>query len=286
MENDNKRNPIVNWIKWRIEKNKNVIIIVNGATGSGKTYTCINAANKVAQKMETHFSIKNNMAFKFSELLKKTELKINQKPGTCFIFEEVGAFGGGASSRQWQSKANMFFNSFLQTTRHRQQVLFMTTPFFTFLDSASRKLCHMQVDMVNINFKSKLSYARPFVLQVNSKTGKIYFKLLRIRVDGTTTKLSIWTNKLPPQDMIDIYEKIKNKYTTQLTQTIKDLDDTPTNKICEKKIDEKMIFEQIKNKIPTKVIMNVWGCAQRTVERYKQKYRQTLTDTPTDTIHA
>ena len=61
------------------------------------------------------------MDFNFKDLLKKMQLPQNQKPGTPFIFEEVGSFESGASARAWQSQANKFFFSFMQTSRHRNQ---------------------------------------------------------------------------------------------------------------------------------------------------------------------
>lgn len=105
-------NPLIRWIVKRIGKNKNVIMIINGPTGSGKTYAALRLAYDSSQELGTTFNIKNNVGFTFPELLKKTELPENQNPGTCFVFEEVGAAGGGASSREWQSQANKFFFSF------------------------------------------------------------------------------------------------------------------------------------------------------------------------------
>jgi len=213
-------NPILLWIKNRIERNKNAIIIINGPTGSGKTYAALDLGYKCAKMFETHFSIETNVGFRFEELLEKTLLPENTKPGTPFIFEEVGAFGGGAAARSWQSKANQFFFSFMQTTRHRQQILIMTCPHFSFLERGARSLVHMQMEMDHINFSNSTSVLRPYRVQVNNRTGKFYFKYLRVKKGGKTLKFNRLILNMPTKSLVDPYEVVKNRYTTELNRKI------------------------------------------------------------------
>ena len=110
------------WVEKKIKKNKNAIIIFNGETGSGKSYACLKFAVDLSKRLETLFTVKGNMAFKFSNLLKKTKMPKNNKPGTVFLLEEIGAFDSGAAAREWQSEANKFFFSFLQTSRYKRQL--------------------------------------------------------------------------------------------------------------------------------------------------------------------
>ena len=216
-------NHIVNWTVKRIKKNKNAIIVINGQTGSGKTYVGLQLAHEIAQAMGTEFSVNNNVDFSFIGLLKKTMREENSKPGTCFLFEEVGAYGGGASARDWQSKANRFFWSFLQTTRHRNQVLIFTCPMFSFLDSGARVLCHMQIMMLGIDYKNQVSITRPYLLQVNTRTGKIYFKLMRY-YDKRGIEILIEGQRIhKPNDKILLeYEIMKEQFTGSLNQSIID----------------------------------------------------------------
>lgn len=213
--------PVIKYIHWRIfKKNRNFIIIFCGPTGSGKTYAALDLAERLSEKFNTPFSIKGNVDFRFDNFVKKTMLPQNKEKGTCFVFEEVGAVGGGASSREWQSKSNLFFNSFLQTTRHRNQVLIMTTPLFSFLDIASRKLCHMVCEMVGIDEKQNKSYCKALLLQTNVRTGKVYNKRLRFYHNKKKTALKIWTRYLPKDNTIKEYEKLKTEYTKELNERI------------------------------------------------------------------
>lgn len=214
----NNVNPIVSWIKWRIKKNKNAIIVINGPTGSGKTYCGLNLAEDVGKELNTPFSVENNVDFKFTELLRKTMQPGNKKAGTVFLFEEVGAMGGGASSREWQGELNKMFFSFMQTTRHRRQVLIMTCPSFSFLEKGARTLVHMQIEMQNIDFNTKIAYAKPYVIQVNPRTSKFYYKFLRMRGGMGAIRLNRVGFNLPSKNITATYELAKTNFTDNLNK--------------------------------------------------------------------
>lgn len=210
--------PIIEWGCDRVKKNKNAIIIVNGPTGSGKTYFALALALEFANKLGTKFTVDTNMDFNFIKLLEKTMNPELDMPGVPFLFEEVGAAGSGSSARQWQSQANIFFNSFAQTSRHRNQIFIMTSPYFSNLDTGVRKLCHLQLEMKGINYRNKISYAKPYFIQVNSRTGKIYFKYPRISFRGHKIKIKQIAMKKPDDEICRQYEILKTKYTTELNK--------------------------------------------------------------------
>ena len=140
------------WVISRIRKNQNAIIIFNGGTGSGKSYAGIRCALDLSREMGTNFSIEKNLAFKFTDLLIKMGLPGNEHPGTIFVMEEVGSFGSGAASREWQSQANKFFFSFMQTSRHRNQVLLLNCPSFHYLEKGTRQLVHFLFSVTHIYY--------------------------------------------------------------------------------------------------------------------------------------
>lgn len=215
-----KANPLIEWLVWRIKRQKNAIIAIVGPTGSSKSYDAITLAYSVAKRFDTHFTIADNLDFKFEGLIKKTMLPENSKPGTPFIFEEVGSIVSGASSREWQSKLNKFFFSFMQTTRHRQQILIFTTPHFAFLDKGVRNLCHLLIETQKIDFSKRLAYVKVYTLQTNMKSGKTYYKFLRFINHGEKGKLKYLAIAYPPDDLVKDYEKVKTEYTTELNQSI------------------------------------------------------------------
>lgn len=287
MEKANKQlsklHPAIAWIKKRvIKQNKNCIIVINGATGSGKTYAALSIAYQLSQELDTNFSIKENMDFNFSKFVEKTMLPINKKPGTCFVFEEVGATGGGASSREWQSKANILFNSFLQTTRHRNQILIMTCPYFSFLDISSRKLVHIQMDMKYINFKTKNAVAKPYFTQVNTRTGNIYFKLLRYIINNETIILNGWIIKHPPEHLVKEYEIEKEKFTDALNKKITTSLEGNGRYIPTSKLDDDIIDSLGKNGYTNQEIADKLSVSLRTIQRHSSKIKDNELDKKED----
>ncbi len=265
-----KGDPIVKWAVGRIKKNKNVIIIINGATGSGKTYAGLDLANDISKEVGTNFNVKENVAFRFESLIKKTKIPINTKPGTPFLFEEVGAVGSGSAARSWQSKLNQMFFSFLQTTRARNQILIFTCPMFSYLEKGARSLVHMQLEMLHINPATKRSYSKPYILQTNSRTGKIYFKFLRLNIKGLKYAYKRHATKLPPQEIIEPYELAKEKF-------LKELDEYMMNggkkdkQQSRKQFDDDYFLFLYKQDLKLEEIANQMGWSLKTIQRHKKE---------------
>ncbi len=269
-------NRIINWTCIRIGKNKNAIILICGETGGGKTYAAIELGLECAEVWNSNFTMKDNVAFDFKSLLKKTKLPQNiNKPGTAYIFEEVGAVGSGASSRAWQTKLNKFFVTFMQTARHKNQILIMTTPVFGFLDRGVRVLCHMLMQTSHINFRTRQSYVIPYEGQVNAKTGKEYWKKLRYIKDGRKHRLDFQGIRHPPQDMVDEYEIMKTEFTKSLEKDIlkgnKEVISKPKCKIDG--IDESRYQFYVDKGYKMKRIAELEGVSLSTVKRFKLKFK-------------
>ena len=271
------KQPLIGWIVWRIKKNKNFIGVINCSTGSGKSYAGLKLCLDISKILGSNFTVKDNVDFSFIGLLKKTKLPQNTKAGTCFLFEEVGAMGGGGAGREWQSKANKFFTSFLQTTRHKRQILIFTFPQFNFLDSIARALVHMQMIMQGIDFKKKVSYLKPYLIQTNDRTGKMYFKLLRFTIEGVRHKLTSQRMGLPPEDMIKEYEKMKVAFTDKLDNEI--IDDEMKQQEKEKKkkqrrdrlLNAEIISPMFKEGKTNKEIARITGKSVEAIKYWKRK---------------
>lgn len=266
------QNPFIVWVEKRIQRNKNCIIMINGGTGSGKTYGALDFAIKLSKQLDTHFSVTENMDFNFKDLLKKMQLPTNEKPGTVFLFEEVGAVGGGASYREWQSKANSFFHSFMQTSRHKNQILMMTTPQFAYLQKGVRELTHLQITMKSINPQNKTSTGKPFILQTNPISGKVYFKYLRVRYKGMPLKVKEITFNLPPKDLLKEYEQLKTKFTNNLNKSMM-VDDEPKSKTAKSTVDmEKLLAYKAKGMNKTEMAA-LFGVSTKTIQRRMSQAR-------------
>ena len=256
------------WIRKRIDKNKNALIIFNGGLGSGKSYGSLCLAHDISKIFGTHFTIKDNLDFDFIGILKKMQMEKNAPAGTAFVLEEVGSMGSGAGAREWQSKANKLFNSFMQTSRHRRHIFIMNCPSFNSLDVVSRRLCHLRFEAVGIDYGKKISVFKPFFLQTNYDTGKIYQKYKRFEIDGMTRVMNRMAFTLPPRDMIREYEQAKSQFTTDLNKEIIRIDDQKKSTKPQLKNRAKVVYALLDAGKNTKEIGEMVGVTRRQVQYY------------------
>jgi len=268
-------NPVLVWIANRIKKNKNAIIVVNGSTGSGKSYASIELARQVAATLGTNFTISNNLDFHFTNLLRKMMLPENKKAGTPFVFEEVGSFSSGSSSREWQSEANKFFFSFMQTSRHKNQILIFNCPQFSFLEKGARSLVHMQLEMEGIDYNRSVAFARPYRVQINSRSGQFYFKYLRCIHDGMQFKFKRLELQMPPADMVKEYEQLKTRFTGQLNMSIikKTQKEVTTKRDPKVKVNDKALQKLIDKGLNAPQMAAIMGVSTRSIVRHRNKLR-------------
>jgi hypothetical protein len=257
-------------------------LIVNGSTGSGKSLCSLKLAEQISESQGTNFNVSDNVSFTFESMLRKMTLEQNDKPGTCYVFEEVGSVGSGSSAKEWQSSANKLFSSFMQTSRCLRQVLIMNTPSFSFLDNSSRKMVHVQLVMKSINFKRKISYAKPYLVSSDAREDKLYFKYLRFPHEGRMLKLTIQSFELPSEAVMVSYDAEKTKFVRELNQSIlKEFEDRKNkkeNKAQEneelEKQKEQMVVMQNQGMSSIEIAVRL-GCSQRKVQYYlKEKELQ------------
>lgn len=200
------------YIKQRISKNKNFLCAITGPTGSGKTYSSL----RLAEILDEEFN-KDRIVFtpkEFINLLNNGDLK----SGSVIVFDEAGV---SLNNRAWQSIANNLIQYVLQTFRHKNYIVLFTAPDFSFIDKASRKLFHSYMETKGINFTKKKCMLKPFMLQINQRTGDIYFKYLTVVMPGQKeSKITSLSVGLPSKDLIKAYEEKKKEFTQSLNEDI------------------------------------------------------------------
>src|SRR3990167_9289035 len=210
-ENRNK-SPFLEYIRRRISNNKNFLCCIVGATGSGKSYSAL----RLCQSLDPSFDIERCVLHPLDLLRLINSGKY--KPGTPMMVDEAGIM---INSRAWQSVQNKLFNYLLQSFRHKNFILFFTSPTFDFIDSASRKLFHSIIETKHIDKSRNVCINKPYLLQTNGISGKIYRKYLRI-IDERYGKIPLkrLALGLPSKDLIFAYEKKKEEFTTKLYKEI------------------------------------------------------------------
>lgn len=254
-----------NYIKWRTAKQKNFLCTCIGQTGSGKSYTNLKAMEILNPHKKPEDIIKNTCfsGLEFLERLNSGELK----RGDCLTWDEVGI---GLSSKDWQSMSNKLINFILQTFRHLGLVVFFNTPSFSFIDASSRRLFHSIWETVGINYVNERCEVKPLLLQVDSRTGKVYFKYLRVNDDkhGQIPVKRLYLS-LPSKELRVLYEAKKKKFTTKLSESIlEELQELEAKKGKSKPLTERQqeVLDLISSGLTTKQVASKLGVSREAIQ--------------------
>lgn len=210
----------VRWIKKRIDNNLNFVALFTGETGVGKSWSAI----EMAREIDPEFDSVKQVAFSFAGLMRiinkfnnKTDGELYKKKYKVVIFDEAQT---DVNRRNWQSKANKFLNFVLSTFRHQNIIVFFTTPYEDYIDSAAIKLFHAKFECRGWNKKTKTSLLRPKILQYNPQQKKMYYHSLHVITKTGVKKMMFWKIKCPSKELTDPYEAEKFAFTNALNMKI------------------------------------------------------------------
>lgn len=190
----------------RIRHNRNAMILAAGDTGSGKSYACL----RFSTKLDKNFNA-DMVQFKAKDFLKMVNK--DYPPGTAMVFDEVGV---AMNARSWQSKLNKMLSYVLQTFRFKNYIVFFTVPDLSFVDVHARKMFHYIMESKGIDHKAKVSKWSFKRVQVNRRTGDIYYKAIRYITDDGMAVAPMIKLKLAHGGLINAYEKKRAQYIKEL----------------------------------------------------------------------
>lgn len=201
------------YILGRISRNKNFIAAVTGPTGSGKSYSCL----KLGETLDPEFSIVN-ICFTPKEFMDLVNGKTKKlKRGSVIVWDEMQVSMGHLDYQSIQAKS---INYILQTFRHRNFILLISTPHLSFINASARKLLHSIMETVSIDKDKKLVCLKPLLIQCNQRTGDLYFKYLRVATSQGAAPLKRLRVGLPSKELLVAYEAKKDAFTQKLNEDI------------------------------------------------------------------
>lgn len=225
----------IRYIKQRIKKNLNMIIVITGKTGSGKSWSSLS----LGEMLDPDFSIER-VIFKAKGLMNLVN-RGNLKAGSVIVWEEAGI---DLSSKSWQSTTNKIINFLIQSFRHKNFILILNAPYSDFVDSTTRKLFHAEFQTVSTNLKKKKVTVKPKLLQYNASLKKWYYHYLKVKIpDIGTVKIRRFAIPKPSEELIQAYERAKTNYTTNLNLEIEE----KLNNLDKK--DKKIILKPLEQKV-------------------------------------
>lgn len=265
-----KKEPIViSYIKDRIHnKNKNFVMIFVGPTGSGKSYSAL----RLAEMLDPSFDI-SRVCFKakdFMDVVNGLTESGEEVSGKVILWDE---FGVEHNAREFMTISNRVINYFFQTSRHLNLIVLMSVPLLSFIDSATRKLCHSVAEMQGINTQKKTASVKVKMIQTNVLTGKEYPKYLRYKKNGKSYKCSKLKFKLPSPKILNEYEKKKKDFTSQLNKDIMEklLKTKASDIFTDTQTDYLELYKKFKGNVPK--IAEYVGTSKQNVYKHLRKAR-------------
>jgi hypothetical protein len=193
----------------RLDKHKNVIMIVHGETGEGKSYL----AMALAEKMDKNFSVKNVIFW--DNLDEFVDLVKGLPPRSWIVVDDAGAL---LDAREFMTAINKMMSYVLEMFRFKQICIIFTTPNRMMLDKNARRVSHYLV------FQKGWGYAAVYRQKMNYR-GDIY-PLFLFHFDGV---------KKPSEKLCKEYEKKKATAFSKMLETYKG---TPSQEKEDEEIEE------------------------------------------------
>ena len=255
------------WIRHRIKNNKNVLLITVGGTGTGKSYSNL----RILEDVDNTFDI-NRVAFKPEGFMAITDSGILKKKGAGILYDDAGVT---LNSKNWYEISNKMVNYYLQIARADNQILAFNTPDISFLDSSARKLFHMILITVGIDYERKTVRLKPKFLQINKTTGKVYAKYLIVKKGkgyGSRRKIRMIDVPMPSPELIKAYESKKKVFIRGLKRQI--IDAISMKNLKELTDKQFLIWNAKKAGITKEQIAERMGVSVRTVYKHEESIKK------------
>lgn len=259
-----------------IKRNKNVLCVTTGQTGSSKSYQDL---KKAESWYEYYFKEKfppENICFSVAEIMRRLSSG-KLKRGELLIFEEAGANLG---SLDFQTRVSKLFTYVLQSFRSLNVGILFNLPYLTMLNKQARMLVHVHFVTSGIDFNKKVSKAKAYFRQINPTTGKVYPKFMRIKNGRGSVKVSKFTFDLPTKELLDTYEQKKFKFVHEMSVDFSaELDKIERDKLRKMERDdlterERKVLDMTEQGMTLKEIAEIFGVSFQCIGKSLQNARE------------
>lgn len=192
------------WVRKRISRNQDLLCLVVGPRGSGKSYSAL----ELAQSFDRTFTV-DRVFFSVADFV---DLLVNGnlQRGQAVILDDAGLF---MNSRTWRDIGNQLMSIVSQSFRYRGLLTFITVPQADFIDRQSRNMANLLMEATKEQgiFKVKVPEQNPF------KPGEYVFKYPRVGILNQARRTVYQPLKtirfdLPPADLTDAYENKRQTF--------------------------------------------------------------------------
>lgn len=232
------------WYKRLHDYNQNLVLLIVGGTGTGKTYTAL----KLAETLDPEFSV-DKICFSIRDFFLHMKNRENLGRGSVLVLDEIGV---DVDSRGAMTVQNRVSTEFFEIFRKLNLCVILTLPYAEMLDKRLRQLSHAVLLTHHIDRENNQVVLKPLHLDPNFQSGKVYTKYARKRIDNRVKKITRLRVGKPSVQLIHKYEKLKDDFINNFI-----------NEGLEK-------LDRIHNKTVTKTVVNVESLVSKVFEDPEQ----------------
>jgi len=209
------------WCRWAVyrvrRRNNSTNIRFTGDTGSGKSWSALSVAERMAGMLGYKLT-KDNIYFSITDIINRVSRE-DPKAGTIFFLDEQQI---GASSKEHNTIRGEAYTAFMSTVRSKRYIFISTLPFADMTIKKVRRLFHLEIETQGIDFSNKTVRTKPRLLDHSKTKDKVYRKRLLIVYNDPvakltrTNKLDFWDISRPSDEIIEIYETMKQEFQKKL----------------------------------------------------------------------
>jgi ABC-type dipeptide/oligopeptide/nickel transport system ATPase component len=213
------------WCRWAVyrirRRNNSTNIRLTGDGGSGKSWSALYIAETCAELLGYKIS-KENIYFSITDIINRVSRE-EPKPGTIFFLDEQQI---GASSKEHNTVRGEAYTAFMSTVRSKRYIFISTLPFADMTIKKVRRFFHLEVETQGIDFANKTVRTKPRMLDHSKTRDKVYRKRLLIVYNDPQTgltrakKLDTWDIAKPSDEIIAIYEEMKQDFQRRLYKSL------------------------------------------------------------------
>lgn len=203
--------------------NKDVILLLVGERGSGKSMSALYLAHKTAEEVakikggtwQDYFTMENVAVIDPASLLTKLQT-LYIKPFSIFILDDAGV---SWNSRNHATKSNILLNNILSVCRTSQSMIIITTISGDLIDKVPRQMASFHGEVAESYHHRGENYLKIFKMSKLSRAGKVIYSHLTFHEqDGTSSKIVRWVTRMPPQEIVNAYNKLRNENALELVK--------------------------------------------------------------------
>jgi hypothetical protein len=161
----------------RIQQKTDAVVAIYGKKNSGKSW----AAISLCEDIDPHFN-KNDIFDNLDDFFKQITDKETKRGHRAVLLDD---FGSELDANNYKDDPSMATSHFVQKSRTMHNIYFITTPNKAFINKTMReRLCDYYMEMVGKDEQYNYGYVKCQEVQVNNKSGKVYYHRLKEGVDG------------------------------------------------------------------------------------------------------